>query len=139
MHLCVHACTSCVFLCMHTCVVCLCVCTCDLCMHVHTFIISHFLYLFTYFWISKLLVSLGFYKTYSNKHRCVCSKRHGVTRSLIPASICPRSAQLCRRAALILVFGRTSTLTSAVAAPVGVPPSGVSPSSFPHSCQNLFS
>lgn len=118
-----HACTSRVFLYMHTCVVCLCVCTCDLCMRVHTFIISRFLYLFTYFWTSKLLASLGFYKTYSDKHGCVCSKRHGVTPPLIPASVCPRLAQLYHRAALILVFGGTSTLTSAVAAPVGVPPS----------------
>lgn len=125
--------------CVCTRVLCACVCTCDLCMCVHAFIISHFLYPFIYFWTSKLLASLGFYNMYSNKHGCVCSKCHGVTRPLIPAGVCARSAQLCHRAALILVFGGTSTLTSAAAAPAGVPTRGVWPSSFPHSCQNLFS
>lgn len=132
---CMH--TVCVSVYAHACCV-LFVCTCGLCMCVHAFIISRFLYSFIYFWTSKLLASLGFYKMYNNKHRRVCSKCHGVTRPLIPMSVCPRSAQLCRRAALILVFGGTSTLTSAVAAPAGVPTRGVSPSSFPHFCQNLF-
>lgn len=113
-HVCSCICTRVLCACVYAHVICACVCT-----HSSYHI---FFYLFTYFWTSKLLASLGFYKTYSNKHGCVCSKRHGVTPPLIPASVCPLLAQLYHRAALILVFGGTSTLTSAVAAPVGVPP-----------------